>query len=317
LSHAWIEANGYSPATLLTADPRNRYSLAVTRPPSESVEALVGLGFTGLEAEVYSFLLQESPATGYRIAQGIGKPAANTYKAIETLEAKGAILVEEAENRLCRAVPVEELLSRLERAFAKKRERAAQALTALKEPAGDDRIYQIRSREQVIERCRTMLARCTVVALIDAFPQPLEELRGAIEEAARRKIRLGVKAYRPIEIPGVEVLVDPKGDRTIASWPGQWVNLVADGREHLISFLTPDGLGVNQAVWSGSAYLSWVYHSALASEIALAAIMSDLEQNASIERIRDRYRKYAQFFTNQEPGYRELMQRFGKQNTPA
>jgi hypothetical protein len=115
----------------------------------------------------------------------------------------------------------------------------------------------------------------------------------------------------------VEVLVDPKGDRTIASWPGQWVNLVADGREHLISFLTSDGLGVNQAVWSGSAYLSWVYHSALASEIAFAAIIGDLEQNASMERIRDRYRKYAQFFTRQEPGYRELMERFGKQNTPA
>ena len=284
----------------------------MSRPPSESVEALVGLGFTGLEAEVYAFLLQESPATGYRIAQGIGKPAANTYKAIESLEAKGAVLVEEAENRLCRAVPVEELLSRLERTFAKKRERASQALTALKEPVGDDRIYQIRSREQVLERCRTMLARCKVVALVDAFPQPLEELRPAIEEAARRKIRLGVKAYRPIEIPGVEVLVDPKGDRTIASWPGQWVNLVADGHEHLISFLTPDGLGVNQAIWSGSAYLSWVYHSALCAEITFAAIIGDLEQNAPIERIRDRYRKYAQFFTRQEPGYRELMERFGR-----
>jgi HTH-type transcriptional regulator, sugar sensing transcriptional regulator len=284
----------------------------VSRPPSESVEALVDLGFTGLEAEVYAFLLQESPATGYRIAQGIGKPAANTYKAIESLEAKGAVLVEEAENRLCRAVPVEELLSRLERTFAKRRERAAQALTALKEPVGDDRIYQIRSREQVLERGRTMLARGSVVALVDAFPEPLEELRPAIEEAARRGIILGVKAYRMITIPGVEVLVDPKGERTISSWPGQWVNLVVDGHEHLISFLTPDGSGVNQAIWSGSAYLSWVYHSALSAEITLAAIIQDLEQNAPIERIRDRYRKYTRFFTRQEPGYRELMERFGK-----
>jgi len=275
---------------------------------------LVGLGFTGLEAEVYAFLLQESPATGYRIAQGIGKPAANTYKAIESLEAKGAVLVEEAENRLCRAVPVEELLSRLERTFARKRERASQALTALKEPVGDDRIYQIRSREQVLERCRTMLSRGKVVALVDAFPDPLEELSPAIEAAARRGIVLGVKAYRAIAIPGVEVLVDAKGERTISSWPGQWINLVVDGHEHLISFLTPDGLGVNQAIWSGSAYLSWVYHSALASEITLAAIIQDLEKNAPIERIRERYRTYTRFFTRQEPGYRELMERFGKRD---
>jgi hypothetical protein len=31
-----------------------------------------------------------------------------------------------------------------------------------------------------------------------------------------------------------------------------------------------------------------------------------------MERIRDRYRKYAQFFTRREPGYQELMERFGK-----
>jgi hypothetical protein len=109
----------------------------------------------------------------------------------------------------------------------------------------------------------------------------------------------------------VEVFVDPQGERIIQSWPGQWINVVADGREHLISFLTRDGRGVNQAIWSGSAYLSWVYHSALASEITMAAILHDLRQNASIERVRERCERYARFFTREEPGYRELMERFG------
>ena len=69
-------------------------------------DALVPFGFTALESEIYVFLLGESPATGYRVAQGINKPAANTYKAIQTLQSKGAILVEEGSSRFCRAVPI-------------------------------------------------------------------------------------------------------------------------------------------------------------------------------------------------------------------
>ena len=49
------------------------------------IDALRELGFTELESRIYIFLLEESPATGYRIAQAIEKPVANTYKAIELL----------------------------------------------------------------------------------------------------------------------------------------------------------------------------------------------------------------------------------------
>jgi hypothetical protein len=45
----------------------------------EPSKALMALGFTELEARIYTFLLQESPATGYRIAQAIQKPVANTW----------------------------------------------------------------------------------------------------------------------------------------------------------------------------------------------------------------------------------------------
>src|SRR4051812_35804269 len=115
----------------------------------EAIEALVALGFTGLEAEVYAWLLGESPATGYRVAQALGKPAANTYKAIESLQQKGAVLVEDGESRLCRAVPAEELLRQAERGFAEKRAAAARALSELRGPGGDERVYTIRTADQV------------------------------------------------------------------------------------------------------------------------------------------------------------------------
>src|SRR5436190_9967806 len=113
----------------------------------DTFQSLTGLGFTELEAEVYVSLLRHSPATGYRVAQSIGRPVANTYKAIESLQYKGAVLVDEGSNRLCRAVPAEELLAQIERSFQHRRQEAAKALASLHAAPEDDRVYQLQSVE--------------------------------------------------------------------------------------------------------------------------------------------------------------------------
>ena len=58
-------------------------------------QALVNMGFTALEAEIYTFIVGEPGVTGYRVAQAIGKPAANTYKSLESLGRKGALVFTE------------------------------------------------------------------------------------------------------------------------------------------------------------------------------------------------------------------------------
>src|SRR5262245_41927355 len=120
------------------------------------VEALAQLGFTETEARIYTFLCQEAPATGYRIAQATRKPDANTHTAIEALEQKGAVLTVDGESRMCRAVPLDELLGRLEREFSQQRTRTAEAFAGLEAPVDDDRVYHLRSREQILERARQM-----------------------------------------------------------------------------------------------------------------------------------------------------------------
>ena len=78
---------------------------------TNGIEELEYLGFTQLESEVYTFLLGANASTGYAISQAIAKPAANVYKAITTLENKGAVYVEEGSSRLCTAVSSDELLN--------------------------------------------------------------------------------------------------------------------------------------------------------------------------------------------------------------
>jgi hypothetical protein len=259
------------------------------------------MGLTSLEADVFAFLLTGSPATGYRVARALGKPAANTYKAIESLEGKGAILVEEGPSRLCRAVPVHEFLAAMERRFKEHHTRVARALGDLEAPADDDRVYKMRSRPQVLERCRSMLHRGRQVVLLDIFPKPLEALRADIEGTASRGVNVVMKAYKPATLKGVEVVYPSGGEEIIQRWPGHWLNVVVDGREHLLSLLSPEGEGVHQAVWSGSPYLSWIYHRAICSEIIQTSMEGMMEQGAPIEQIRKVFARFRQIMASAVP----------------
>jgi sugar-specific transcriptional regulator TrmB len=267
------------------------------------VEALTSLGFTELEARIYTLLLEESPVTGYRVAQALRKPAPNIYKALESLEAKGAVMVDDGASRLCRPIPPHELLSRLERRFQRERARAAQALSDLGVPRQDDRVYRLRSCDQVLERCRAMLGRCREIALVDIFPLPVELIASELEACANRGVTVAVKVYAPVEVQGASVVLDPDGENVLERWPGQWINLVIDGNEQLVGLLSPDIKQVVQAIWTGSAYLSWVFHSALSAEIILAALQNQMEEACTLEDLRRTLAEHLPLRALRAPGY--------------
>lgn len=277
----------------------------------DPVRTLTAIGFTALEAEVYAYLTASSAATGYRVAQSIGKPAANVYKAIDTLIQKGAVLVEEGESRLCRAVPPDELIDRLADEHRGRLAEARSTLARLERIQEDERVYQIRNREQVMARAIEMLRQAESIALLDLFPEPLQELRAEMEAAAARSVDVAAKIYAPAVLQGVRLSEDPDGARVRQRWPGQWMNLVVDGKEHLIALLSHDGQRVLQAIWSQSVYISWVYHSALSGEVELAHLRAALHTSASIEEVRRAAAAFRSATRLDLPGYRILLERFG------
>jgi hypothetical protein len=267
---------------------------------------LVELGFTEIEAAAYTFLVQHSPATGYRVAQGIGKAVANTYKALQSLRQKGAVIADETGRMHCRAVPPAELLNLLEERRRERLHDASRALASLQPAAGDEGVYRLRSRRQVLDRFRDMLGRATEVALIDVFPEPLATVREAIEAAAARGASVAAQVYEPVTLKGVEVVCRAQGFQVRRRWPGQWLNVVIDGSEHLIAFLGRDSV---EAVWSRSVYLSWIYHCGLAAEMIstrLVAAMDDGVTMATLKRLR---RRLEPLHFHQAAGYRLLRRR--------
>jgi HTH-type transcriptional regulator, sugar sensing transcriptional regulator len=243
-------------------------------------EQLVTLGFTESEARVYCELLRSAPATGYRLAQALGKAPPAIYQALASLEQKGAVLVDEGEARSFRPVPPDEVLAALQRGFEARQRSAAAALQKLHAPTQDDRIYHLKSTAQVLERARAMIERATEVLLFDLFPAPYETLAPALAEASRRGVAVAGRVYA--DVPPMPFLQasGPDAAHIRERWPGAQLTLVVDAREFLVALLAPDGSEVRHALYSDSVYLACLQHSGLSAEVRLYAAPAERERLA-------------------------------------
>jgi predicted transcriptional regulator len=255
----------------------------------EIVQIIKSFGFTDLESEIYVFLLQHSPATGYKIAKGIGRSFTNTYKALAGLENKGAILVDEEKSRLSRAVPIEELMDQMEARFREQRKQAIAAANRLPLSPSDRRVYHLASVDQVYERFRCMLKECEERALMELFPGPCAVLGEAVEETARRGIRVAARVYAGEHLDGVQVIQSPFGDENLETWRSQWLALFIDGRQFLLGHLSLDGKGVYEAVWSANPFIARAFYSYVNSDLHHYSFAPLLETASATDTLRKEY----------------------------
>ncbi len=227
------------------------------------------LGFSGAEAAVYVALLQEPKATGYRIARLAGKPVPNTYKALDALHKKGAIIVDESgRGRTYTALPVNEFFDGMKRRLDTMRGHLEEELKGLTAGAVEGGIYQLTTPDQVYGRAKTMLREAKGVALVDIFPGPLKHLRGDLEAAAKRGLKIWVMVYEPGDVKGCEVLAPKKPAMQLEVWKADWMNVVVDSKEALYSLLKKDGAAVERAVWIKDPYLAMQAFSGAFHEFA-------------------------------------------------
>ena len=280
-------------------------------PELKAIEALSELGFNGLESEIYVFLQRESPATGYRIAQAISKPAANVYKALDTLLAKGAVELEDGKTRQLRPVPYRELLQRLERRYSDHLTAAATSLSELPGPQEDVRIYHLQTRDQVLSRCRAMLESAEQFAVLDIFPEPLAALQSDLKAAADRGLKVVIRLYSPDDIDGAQVVLSPDYEEIRQRFPAQWLNLVGDATEFLMAMLRSGSGEVVHAIWTASPVLSCARHSSLLSEIGFAAVRRDLAARAPLSEIQSTVEALHFNLTPEISGYQRLLDMLG------
>lgn len=279
-------------------------------PALRGSETLVELGFSPLEARVYVSLLAGAPQTGYQVAHAIDKPVANTYKAIKSLEQRGAVLVTAGDKRVCRALPYPKLLEKLRGDFHKRCDRAEAALLHLPPQLTDEGVYDLRTVEQVAERFRTMLEQAEDQVVIDAFPLVVTDFLEDIERCAARGMKVVVKVYEKLEIPGADVVLAHPRYETLERWPGQWLNIAIDSAQHMLAFLTPDCRGVHRAVWSDSHHLTAIYWCGILSEITLDKIGAVLKRRGTKAELEAAFDYFGQVDFTNSPGRRTLLAQY-------
>ena len=278
-----------------------------------AIEALTTLGLNQLEAEVYAHLLKSDPMTAYRVGKALGRPTANVYKAVEALVRFGAVLLEEGESRLCRAVPADEFLAHRRRALLADVERAAAALPRRAREDTDQSIYRIQSVPLALQRARTMLDRCTGIAVVDAFPAPLREIEPALREAVTRGVDVYLLCYEPVSIPGARVtcMPQPLGDEVLRFWRSQQLNLTTDAAASLLALFDQGLERVHQAVWTESLYLAAILHAGMMREHTVHELASVQHSDDALPRMREILARQSYFHNTDVPGQRKLLAQLG------
>jgi sugar-specific transcriptional regulator TrmB len=239
--------------------------------------ALAAFGFTELESRVYFELLSQSPLTGYRLSQLVGKAPTNIYQALKSMAQKGAVVASETQGDATAYSPVPpiELMTSIGRSFEARRSHALDVLKQVYTRPSGERVFQLRTAAQVFEHARSMLERAQKIVLFDLFPELYSALEPDIDAARRRGVRVIGITYDEGFVGPHTVFNDESAPYLAELWPGLGLILVADGEQELIAQLSRDMTGLLNGIWSDSPFLSCAYHSALAAEIRSIVIRQE------------------------------------------
>jgi sugar-specific transcriptional regulator TrmB len=115
-----------------------------------ALRPLLEIGFTQLEAREYIFLLGNRPATAYGIGSGSGAPSPMSTRPGTRFLAAAPSSSRRVTTVSAAAVPADQFLDRVDRAFHSKTKEAAKALAKLERQTEDERVYRMESAGQVI-----------------------------------------------------------------------------------------------------------------------------------------------------------------------
>jgi sugar-specific transcriptional regulator TrmB len=167
-------------------------------------DELVRLGFSTYEARTYVGLLAAGGGTGYHISNGTGVPQPKVYETLHRLVERGAaVQVSERPARYA-AVPPQELLSRLERDFRRRLERARSSLDFLPRE-GDDAtglaVKHLQSIEAGLERAREAIEGASARVYLHGRRDELKPLARAVEQAAARGVEFVLVHFGALPFP--------------------------------------------------------------------------------------------------------------------
>lgn len=206
---------------------------------ADALVSVQDLGFTEYEAKVYLALLDESPASGYRVAQNSGVPRAKVYEVLGGLVRRGAVLANYSDPVRYAPLSPQELVAR-RRQEMEGSIRAAEENLERYARSTDSRgvIWDITGREEILERAREVAGRAERGILAEIWQEDAPELKEALAAAANRGVEVGVVSYGDPGYPFAKVYRHDLVDEVTRGLGARWILLSADTREVVTGILS-------------------------------------------------------------------------------
>ena len=263
------------------------------------------LGLNGLETTIYIWLLKNNRSTGYGIASQINKPVANTYKALNSLEKKGAVVSDNSSNnKYYSSVNVEEFLNRIEREFSNTKKEIIGEVNKLQVQQKSGGIYEIKSVEHVYEKAISMINTAETTLLVDCFPSPMKIIKESLSKKSSEGINIFLKNYCDIKIDDINQIYSKNPDLPVEGLGGEWMTILKDTSESLVALFTKDCKKLKHCIWTKDSFLSFVLFNGSIFEFSYTEIFDKIydDKSSKVDRIKD-------LITNQQNIFKFLYQK--------
>jgi sugar-specific transcriptional regulator TrmB len=248
------------------------------------------VGLNNLETIIYIWLLKNNRSTGYGIADQINKPIANTYKALKSLEKKGAVVSDtSSKNKYFSSVNIEEYLSKIEREFSNTRGDIINEIKKLQVSQESEGIYEIKSAEHAYEKAINMIKSSETNLLVDCYPTPLKIIKSHISKKNKEEINIYLKNYCDTRIENIKQICSRNPELPIEGLDGEWMIIIKDTTEALVAFFTKDGKKLKNCIWTLNSFLSLVLFNGSIFEFSYTEIFDKIydDKSKKIDRIKD------------------------------
>jgi sugar-specific transcriptional regulator TrmB len=264
----------------------------------ELLVLLKDLGFTEYEAKAYLALLKGSPVTAYAVARDSGVPRSKVYGVLEGMVGRGVAFVSHGEPASYAPLPPRELVR-------DRRREAEGVLSAAEEglegwakregsAPGDERIWDIKGRREILSRLRELVGRAEERVLLQIWGEDAPELAAELEAASDRGVEITVVAYGDPGYPFAGVyLHDPGPEIITPEYGGRWIILCVDAKEVVAGIVFPEDLA--RAAWSAHPGIVMPITEQVKHDLYVAEMLTshrealEEEYGPSLERLRAKF----------------------------
>ena len=197
-------------------------------------EFLEKLGFSSNEAKVYGTLVQHKVLNGYEVAKLSGVARSLVYEVINRLIAKGAVIRLDGEPNFYKPVKYTELIRAIKEKNEKNIACAERELKQLAtESADSDYVMNIVGEEKYLAKAKELIDGAQAEISLSIWCEPFEALRGNIQNAIKRGVKVYVFTFENIVVSGATVYSYNISDVTTL-FPYRRTTIIVDGGECLV-----------------------------------------------------------------------------------